>query len=337
MASHFGGHNFDRFSDTLAGYASHTGYPQSDTMAGIASHTGDPGHEYDWPDTLAGYASHSRDPRSDTLAGYASHTGYPRPDTMAGIASHTRDYGHRYDWSDTLAGIASHHGDNYFERQDERVSDRYQGSDGWASETPSHTIQTQPTELHDLIQTLKEKLEIELRLYNTCDISQGLASMDDLLRRGENPNAVNRDGQTALNSLAVGCPINEREDRLQMMKILTQHGADVNHMGQHGMSPFHNVCHSGWTEAAEHFHVRGARINSPCRSPCYTPLHLAAMRNHGHTADFLLTRRAHTHQTSLHDETPAEVAHRLGHFQMSDMLNESSRMRALGFPHHPTY
>ena len=208
------------------------------------------------------FGGHNFDRFSDTLAGYASHTGYPQSDTMAGIASHTRDYGHRYDWSDTLAGIASHHGDNYFERQDERVSDRYQGSDGWASETPSHTIQTQPTELHDLIQTLKEKLEIELRLYNTCDISQGLASMDDLLRRGEIPNAVNRDGQTVLCSLAYRCPINEREYRLEMMKILTQHGADVNQIGQHGLSPFHHVSHSGWTEAAKHFLTRGARINS---------------------------------------------------------------------------
>ena len=272
MAYHFGGHNFDRFSEMPAGYESHTGYPRSDTLAEIAYHTGDPGHGYDRPDTLAGHASH--------------------------------------------------HGDNYFERQDERVSDRYQ---------------METTELHHLIQTLKEKLDIELRLYNTCDISQDLVSMDDILQSGANPHAVNRDGQTALNSLAEGCPINEREDRLQMMKILTRHGADVNHMGQHGMSPFHRVCHSGWTEAAEHFNLRGAHINSPCRSPYYTPLHLAAMRNHKHTADFLLTKGADTHQTGLHNETPAVVAHNLGHVEMSAMLERSSRMRALGFPHHRTY
>ena len=156
--------------------------------------------------------------------------------------------------------------------------------------------------------------------------------MDDLLHRGANPNATNRHGQTPLGTLAFNSPMNEREYRLQMMKKLTEHDADVNHSGQHDMSPFHDVCRSGWDEAASHLLRRGARIDSTYHAPSWTALHLAARRGHTSTVDLLLSKGADADRMDDSGQTPADIAHKNDWTEISKRITDASRRRRSGFP-----
>ncbi len=104
----------------------------------------------------------------------------------------------------------------------------------------------------------------------------------------------------------------EREQRMGVLGILLKHGADVNAVGENGLTPLHIAARAGCTRAVEVLIDRGADLNARSRAiPQYgdpqpagqTPLLLALRSGYLNVAQLLIDRGADVNATDETGET----------------------------------
>jgi ankyrin repeat protein len=115
--------------------------------------------------------------------------------------------------------------------------------------------------------------------------------MKGLLAAGADPDGLGSDGLSPLHSAA-------RQGNVEMIKLLLEHGADVNvfanspHEGYANVQPLHWACRSGNYEAVVALVEAGAELNTRSGPYNVTPLGLAAYGDYHTVVRYLVERGA---------------------------------------------
>jgi ankyrin repeat protein len=162
--------------------------------------------------------------------------------------------------------------------------------------------------------------------------------MRELLQAGADPNATFLDGQSPLHAVAIEC--DHLDDRLAVIDMLVESGADPNSMGEMGMTCLHFAVMAGNAVIVKHLTNSGADINargdagssliesavcagnmavvealvaagvdvSVANETGDTPLHFAAACGHDECIRWLVSHGANTEAKGKEDATPLRAA-----------------------------
>lgn len=141
---------------------------------------------------------------------------------------------------------------------------------------------------------------------NVSDLKQALEECADL-------NIKNKEGQTPL-CIVAKC-------RYDLVKLLTEKGADVNLQSDEQISPLHWAVEFDNEEIVEYLLSKGADINS--RDHYYeTPLHWAAWTGHHKSASILLAYGDNPLVENNSGFTPLDLAKRQGHQKVISLFEK---------------
>ncbi len=137
-------------------------------------------------------------------------------------------------------------------------------------------------------------------------ICRNLETLRFLLEAGENPDQKN--GEESSSPLVLAC----RNDYEEAAALLLQAGARADGRGGDGGPPLYAAIKAEAMGILDLLHQNGARIDRRERQNEETPLHLAASRDSGKTAEWLLTRGADPEARDRDGQTPLLRAARFG-------------------------
>ncbi len=115
----------------------------------------------------------------------------------------------------------------------------------------------------------------------------------------------------------------ESPSRLLVVRLLVDHGADVNARDDEENTPLLWAALMGFTEVAEFFLAKGADVNAKDESD-RTPLHWAASTGHKESVDLLLLNGADVNAKDKDGETPLQYADRRGHKGIVQLLRTAA-------------
>ena len=165
--------------------------------------------------------------------------------------------------------------------------------------------------------------------------------VQELLSKGANPNAKNKEGSTALHlvglSLAAADALLTAASRMGlyqrrdtatqpgdlpvMASLLVEHGADVNAQANDGWTPLHSASSRGFSEVARVLLEHGADVNAQANDGG-TPLHLAAHSGQAEVAAVLLDRGADVNARDRKRRTPLKLARIKRRDAVADLLRK---------------
>lgn len=105
----------------------------------------------------------------------------------------------------------------------------------------------------------------------------------------------------------------------EIMSFLIEKGADVNHEKQYDNPALHTAVLMNKMNNVQFLIQKGAKVNTT--NP-YTPLHVAAWRNHEDIARFLLEHGANPITIDEYGRTPADIANKSGHNNIIILLSK---------------
>ena len=142
---------------------------------------------------------------------------------------------------------------------------------------------------------------------------RSLSTVEFLLARGADVNAVNSAGQTPLHFAAF-------EGVLDVAKLLLESGAVLELQDSTGQTPLHYAAYNGHHELVALFLDRGADIH--CRNKLLTtPLHYTVYQGSLEAARVLLERGASVYKRDKYGLTPMKHARRLKRWKVLKLLN----------------
>ena len=164
------------------------------------------------------------------------------------------------------------------------------------------------TALHLAVEVLKQEKEAAEDEGEEDELMLDTSLVKVLLSAGASPNALDGDEQTPLHVAIIGgmagvasmlceakadltlsCKTFGKDNSalhqatlcrdLEMIKLLTSHGANVNAIGRDGWTPLGLAVRSGATEAAKVLLEAKASVDMPCGTSGKTPLEIATINN----------------------------------------------------------
>jgi ankyrin repeat protein len=120
-----------------------------------------------------------------------------------------------------------------------------------------------------------------------------------LLEAGADPNSRNKHDNTPMHYLAINW------DSPEAAKLLVDHGAQVDPRGHLDNTPLYNAAANGFIGLVQFFLENGASVSAQDSNLGATALHWAVANNHERVVDLLLTHGADVHLKDRVLETPA--------------------------------
>jgi len=105
-----------------------------------------------------------------------------------------------------------------------------------------------------------------------------------------------------------------------LVKVLLDHGADVNTADRYGWSLLHYATHNG--DMTKMLLEKGANPNSVERERGQTPLHWAAFRGRKTVVEMLLAHGANMDTRDWYGKTPLSLAKEVGHTEIIELLRK---------------
>ncbi|XP_005853119.1 PREDICTED: tankyrase-1, partial [Myotis brandtii] len=96
-------------------------------------------------------------------------------------------------------------------------------------------------------------------------------------------------------------------NRVRIVQLLLQHGADVHAKDKGGLVPLHNACSYGHYEVTELLLKHGACVNAMDLWQ-FTPLHEAASKNRVEVCSLLLSHGADPTLVNCHGKSAVDMA-----------------------------
>lgn len=139
------------------------------------------------------------------------------------------------------------------------------------------------------------------------------------LARGGDPNYLHSPhGFAPLHRV---CQPNSPEPRIEIARLLLEHGVQIGIRSAQGQTPLHVAALMGCRELASFFLERGADVNAT-DSMGYTPFHAAAAGGDIGLAQLLLDHGADAGVLTSNGKTAADVAKEEGYPAMEDFLRK---------------
>ncbi|EDM13189.1 tankyrase, TRF1-interacting ankyrin-related ADP-ribose polymerase 2 (predicted) [Rattus norvegicus] len=130
-----------------------------------------------------------------------------------------------------------------------------------------------------------------------------------LLQHGAEPTIRNTDGRTALDLAdpSAKAVLTAGYNRVKIVQLLLQHGADVHAKDKGDLVPLHNACSYGHYEVTELLVKHGACVNAMDLWQ-FTPLHEAASKNRVEVCSLLLSYGADPTLLNCHNKSAIDLA-----------------------------
>jgi hypothetical protein len=148
------------------------------------------------------------------------------------------------------------------------------------------------------------------------------AKVRELLKRGANPNAMDKYGSTPLHFAAA-------KGYVDVARLLLEHGADANAKDKEGWTPLHLAALWGHADAARLLLEHGADANAK-KKDGFTPLHFAAAKGYVDVARLLLEHGADPSIRDNVGRTPLDNAREAGHEEVARVIEEFVEQRRKG-------
>ena len=112
-----------------------------------------------------------------------------------------------------------------------------------------------------------------------------------------------------------------------IVKLLVEHGADINHTTKSNSTPIRGAAYDGHTEIVEYLANVGADIHKP--NNCgQSPLSIAAAMERCDCVKFLLQKGANVHQKGHNEDTPLHVCVESGSNTVSKLLVDAGALNS---------
>ena len=155
-------------------------------------------------------------------------------------------------------------------------------------------------------------------LFNSAR-DRDLPDMRRLLRNvGVDPNHKYCQDEWGRTPLYIACAYG----RINCVKLLLEHNANVDKPDDRGWNPLHMACRGGHYECAEELLKKGASVNQGRQSDGWTALHEACHRNKVGCVRLLLEHGAAVDQATVDGRTALHVACQEGHVDCGHVLLE---------------
>ena len=146
-----------------------------------------------------------------------------------------------------------------------------------------------------------------------------------LLSKGSQSNVVNENGATALYigmliQYETRWHIASQEGHLEVVKILIEHGAEIEAIYKDGYTPLYIASQNGRLDVVEYLISQQANINMSCHHGS-SPLYIATQQGQLDVVNLLLQKGANAEATKS-GFTPFYVACRNGHLEVAKTLLE---------------
>ena len=164
-----------------------------------------------------------------------------------------------------------------------------------------------------------------------------VARVRELLKKGANVNAREKDYSITVHFMVFNrCVASARVCGLSplhwaaaygfvdVVKILLEHGADVNPRNVDGITPLHLATVAGHVDVARILLEHGADVNTK-NEDNQTPLHYAATEGHAVVARLLLEHGADPSIRDKDGRTPLDIAREKGHKEVVRVIEEYER------------
>jgi len=136
--------------------------------------------------------------------------------------------------------------------------------------------------------------------------------VEQLLKRGSNPNARDKDSYTPLHHAAA-------RGHVEVVKLLLKHGAEINARNMDENTPLHKTAIWGHPHIAEMLLERGAELHAKNKHGS-TPLHEAAIWGRPRVAEVLLRHGADPNARNIYGFTPLHDAAYWGRADVAEVL-----------------
>jgi ankyrin repeat protein len=115
-------------------------------------------------------------------------------------------------------------------------------------------------------------------------------------------------------------------ENIEMMKYLLEHGADANIASNEGVTALHEVILRGFNDYVDLLLKHGARIDMKEEVDGFTPLHLAALRGKMDVVKSIISGLDDINVKDNHNHTALYYASKYGHRQVADLLKSKGAM-----------
>jgi len=122
-------------------------------------------------------------------------------------------------------------------------------------------------------------------------------------------NSKNSEGNSALHIATV-------QGNIEKVRLLLQHGAEVNVVNNLWLTPLHYAVNCGWNEIVQMLLDHGAKVNA-LNNFDFTPLHYAANQGEIKIAKLLIEKRAPLNIQNMFGQTPLHCASNHKHFKFN--------------------
>ena len=143
-----------------------------------------------------------------------------------------------------------------------------------------------------------------------------IKTVKQLLEKGANINAWNKNGQTALHEAS-------RNEHADIVKLLIDKGMDVNIEGDCNETALHEASRNGHTDTVQLLIDNGADIESKELSDDQTPLHWSSQDGHIDSVRLLLDKGADVNAKNKNGQTALDFAQAQKNEDIVKLLKES--------------
>lgn len=113
--------------------------------------------------------------------------------------------------------------------------------------------------------------------------------------------------------------------RFDIVRVLVEHGADINHTTKSNSTPIRGAAYDGHTEIVEYLTNKGADIHK-ANNCGQSPLSIAAAMERCECVKFLLKKGANVHQKGHNEDTPLHVCVESGSYNVSKLLVDAGAL-----------